>query len=111
MGVVKERSRHGFTLAALASVAAVPLGPVALVLFFVAEHLASYRGSCGPYPTDIPAYPCGLGEYLVNFFEPFAMAGLVALSVGVMLLTVAALTLAWALGVTVWWIGQRAERR
>lgn len=97
-----DRSRHRFTLAALASAAAIPAAPILLVLALLAEHLGSYRGTCGPYPTDIPAFPCGVGEYLVNFFEPFAMAGLLVISIALMLVTAAALAVAWTLGMLAW---------
>jgi hypothetical protein len=60
-------------------------------------HAASYAGVCGPYPTDIPAHACGFEEYLVNFFEPFAMAGLLVISIASMVATTALVALAWAL--------------
>lgn len=84
-------------LAALASALAIPGVPVLLVLGFVADHVASFRGMCGPYPTDIPAYPCGFAEYLVNFASPFAFAGLVGLSIVAALVTTLVLLIAWSL--------------
>lgn len=85
----------GLTLAAIASALAIPGVPVLLVLAFVAEHVASFHGTCGPYPTDIPAYPCGFAEYLANFANPFALAGLFALSTAAAVATTAALAIGW----------------
>ena len=69
------------------STVGVPLGALSVLL---SEHAASFAGSCGPYPTDIPAYACTFGEYVEGFFEPFAAAALL-----VMVFTLAAVTF-WA---------------
>ncbi len=107
--------RHGsdgssITLAAIVSVLAIPAGPVAIVAFFLVDHVLAYRGTCGPYPTDIPAYACGFGEYLVNFAEPFAVAGLVALSVIAMALTLVVLTASWLVGGLVFWLRRASSQ-
>ena len=91
------------------SVASVPLAPVLVVGLLLADHAFSYTGTCGPYPTDIPAFPCGFGEYVANFFEPFAMAGLLVISVLTMLVTLVLVASLWALGALVWVI-TRSER-
>ena len=81
------------------------VGPqdVLLVLGFFADHASGYHGICGPYPTDIPAYPCGFGEYLENFANPFALAGLFAISIVAAVLTAGVLAALWAVvGGAVW---------
>lgn len=66
---------------AAASTIAAPL-VVDLVLFAV--YAASYKGTCGPHPTDIPAHPCAYREYLGEFLgDPFALVGLMMIDVAV----------------------------
>jgi len=89
-------------LAALASALAIPGVPVLLVLAFLADHIASFRGTCGPYAPDISAYPCGFAQYLVNFASPFAMAGLIGLSIIAAVLTTMVLLLAWTVAAIAW---------
>ena len=58
------------------------------MLFLVVVVQAwSYEGLCGPYPTDIPAYPCAIGDYMVGLFEPFAAAGMLVIASSVAMLT------------------------
>lgn len=98
-----EARSAGVTLAALVSLLAIPGVPVLLVLGFFADHASGYHGICGPYPTDIPAYPCGFGEYLENFANPFALAGLFAISIVAAVLTAGVLAALWAVvGGAVW---------
>lgn len=78
-------SSRALGLALIASVL-LPIGaPLLAVCGFFVDHAAGYHGTCGPYPTDIPAYPCGFEEYATNFFGGFSGIALfmVALVTGV----------------------------
>ncbi len=67
-------------VAAISTIAA----PLVVDLVLFAVYAASYKGSCGPHPTDIPAHPCPYPEYLGEFLgDPFAIVGLVMIDVGV----------------------------
>lgn len=100
----------GVTLAALVSLLAIPGVPVLLVLGLFVHHASGYHGLCGPYPTDIPAYPCSFAEYLANFANPFALAGFVALSVVAAFLTMSVLAVLWTIvGGAVWLARARRE--
>lgn len=77
------------------SIAAVLGAPVLLIVVSLTAHAFSYRGMCGPYPTDIPAFPCGFGEYMRNFAGPFALVGLVMLSIAAAFVAAVLVALAW----------------
>ena len=59
-------------LAILPSIGFVLVPPLVTVLGFYVDHALDYRGFCGPYPTDIPAYPCLYSEYSSAFFGGFS---------------------------------------
>lgn len=95
----------------LLSIALVLGAPVALASILFADHALAYRGTCGPYPTDIPAFPCGFGEYAINFFEPFALAGLIVLGVGAALAASGLVFVGWLVAVLVWLARARLRAR
>jgi hypothetical protein len=83
--------------------------PVLVVGGLFLDHAAGYHGSCGPYAPDIPVHPCSFPVYLRNFFSPFAVMGLMMLSVVAVGGAGALVAVAWVVGVVVWMI--RRPRR
>ncbi len=77
--------------------AAVLLSPAMIFGACFLVHAATYRGVCGPYAPDISAHWCGFGTYLVNFFSPFAVAGMAMLSPVIMLCFATVLLFGWGL--------------
>lgn len=55
-----ESVARAVIIAAVSTIAA----PLVVDLVLFAVYAASYEGSCGPHPTDIPAHPCPYGDYL-----------------------------------------------
>lgn len=77
--------------------AGVLLSPAVIFGFCFLVHAAAFRGECGPYAPDISAHACGLGTYLINFFSPFAVAGMVMLSPVIMGSVALLLAFGWCL--------------
>lgn len=119
LACMHARSKHAFALAVVLSVLAIVLAPALVIVGLLAGHAASYDGLCGPYPTDIPAHPCDFGTYLVNFFEPFALVGLIVIAVVTVVGALGLVGAAWTLGALVWVVrrtidqlaGRENERR
>ncbi len=92
------RSSQQSLVVVAVTIAATLGAPLVVVGVLLGVHTASYDGVCGPYPTDIPAFPCALDEYVAGFFEPFAALGLIVIS----LVTATLAALVSALGGLVW---------
>lgn len=52
------------------------------------HHVATYRGICGPHPTDIPAHSCGFATYSREFFTGWEAIGFVILDACLLVLLV-----------------------
>lgn len=88
-------SSRALGLALMASVL-VPIGaPLLAVGAFFVDHAAGYHGTCGPYPTDIPAYPCGFVEYATDFFGGFSGIALTMIAIATGLGAFALVAAAW----------------
>ena len=97
--------------AAIVASLVAPLGMGLLVVAAIfGQHAMAFRGTCGPYPTDIPAYPCGFGEYVENFFGGFSGIGLFMIAVGTVVVTALAVGALWVVAAAASWVG-RALRR
>jgi len=106
----RRSSSEWVASAIVLSIALVVSAPVLVVGVALADHVLTFHGMCGPYPIDIPAYPCGWGEYMRNFAEPFALAGLTVISIAACVAAVALVGAGWLIG-TVAWLALRPRER
>lgn len=53
------------------------LPPLVFDLALWCAYLASYRGTCGPHPTDIPEHACSYATYSAEFWGGFDGIGLI----------------------------------
>jgi hypothetical protein len=102
------RSPEAFAGLAIASILLVLATPIAVDGALLAQHAASYSGTCGPYAPDIPAYACGWSEYLSNFFGGFELIGLVLITIVTVAFALALVAAAWVAGLLVWLVVRRA---
>lgn len=74
---MQEKGKHRIWPWGLASVVAVFLIPVLLIVltFYLdlAAHEAAFDGICGPYAPDIEAYSCDKETYMERYLTGFAL--------------------------------------
>jgi hypothetical protein len=97
--VVPVQSGKRIARAVIIAAGSTVAAPLVVDLVLFAVYAASYKGVCGPHPTDIPARPCGYGDYLGDFLgDAFAVAGLLMIDVAVFVaaaLLASVFTLLW----------------